>query len=289
MILAKPAGADAAGLYRVPLDGKAMSWIASPPGVLSPSQDKLAYVGLGQVYVQDLASGTRWAIPSGGHMVQFSPDGSRVAWEVASNDVTNLDRRRWDLWVAGFEGKDSHMVVSGIGGGFIGWTPNGAGWVFSGRLTSNGDSGVWVKDSSVTQPRLVFPAGQIRSPLLSPGRGWLAVTVAFSGNENEDGLWLVRIGSTGSAKRLPAYGSYRWGGENELLVIPLSTGAEGLPLVAFDAATGSATTVLGLAAAGIPIANNTWLPAPNGRSMAYLSADDMSLWVVALPRVTGSP
>lgn len=289
VVLAKPATADVSGLYRVLLNGQAMKLIVSRPGVLSPSQSLVAYVESGQVYVQDLAAGTRWAIPSAGHMVRFSPDGSLVAWEVVSSGVTNLDRRRWELWVASPDGKNPHKVVSGIGGGFIGWTPDEAGWVFSGRLTEGGDSGVWVKDSIGAPPRLVFPSERIRSPLLSPERGWLALTVAFSANTDQDGLWLVPISSPGTAEKLPIYGSYRWRSENQLLVIPLETVTKNLPLMEFNATTQTLTRLLGLQSMGIHIANNTWLPSPDGQSLAFLSAEDMSLWLIGLPQVSGGP
>jgi len=285
--LDRPPG-DPLGIYRVDLEGSPPALVERGAAAFSQDMNWMAIQAGGAIAIVDRVSGDRWMVPSQGRMVRFSPDADWVTWQVQSSNVANLDRRRWSLWLGAPNSRDITSPLGGFGGGFIGWGPSESALLFTGRREIDGPVGLWRSSIDGDHVEMLIQAEGIRGSLVSPGGGWVALTVAFSGDQSLDGLWLVST-TGGQAFKLPQFGAYRWRREGQLLVIPLENGRTPIRLVQVDARDGRIAE-LTLADGAIPaISDNTWDVSPDGRWLVYQSGTDGNLWLLRLPGGTESP
>jgi hypothetical protein len=270
------------GIYAFDLEGGPPSLVQSGAVEFSPDLAWTASREGGVVSVRESGTDQSWRVPSDGRMIHFSPRSDWVAWQIQSSNVAYLDRRRWTLELGSLASHEVSSPLSGIGGGFVGWGPDEKTLLFSGRQVADGPAGLWRSSLTGQDAELLFPSERLRSPLVSPNGGWVALTVAFSGDPSQDGLWVVST-QTGVAFKAPFFGAYRWRSEGSLLVIPLEAGRAPARLLDVDAETEQTVTLpLGQGALA-DIANNTWEISPDGRWLVYLSAADGNLWLVRLP------
>ncbi len=284
----RPSAVAPSGIWGVPSTGGEPQFITRRLGIYSPDGSLVAYPEGGQTYVERGDGSQRWTVPSGGRAVSFSPDGQWLAWQVASSSV-NFDRRRVDLWVSRVDGQEARLVASLTGGGLSGWFPDSARLLVSGRSAAaaagtNDNSQILAALTIVDgSTQTIVQAVGLRGGVLSPQGGWLVYTVSFSGDPAADGLWVAR--TDGSAPlRLSLFGAYRWRSEGALAVIPLEPGAEAQRLVAVDAATGEQHALTDPAVTPLHIAGGDWALNPDGRQVAYVSAEDHNIWVLELNR-----
>ena len=168
-----------------------------------------------------------------------------------------------------------------VGGDLLGWTRNDERLLVSGRPADETQTGIWSLDLAGTAT-LLWGADRPRSVLLSPDGGWLALLLAFSGDPQADGLWILST-SDGAPRRIDAYGSYRWRSEGRLLLLPFEAGASGLSVVEVESESGRTRATLPAGALSGGVANNDWVPSPDGRWIVYLNATEGNLWLAALP------
>jgi len=277
----RPSETAAAGLWAVPAAGGAPRFVTNKLGIYSPDRTVFAYPLAGQTYIERVSDGTRWTVPAGGRAIAFSPDGTRIAWQVASSSI-NFDRRAVQIWVANVDGSAARSVATLSGGGLGDWLPDGQRVLVSGR--DSGDRVGFAGTLNVDDGSLVtvVAAPNLRGAQVSPGGGWLAYQVAFSGDAAQDGLWVLPL-TGGAPLRLVLFGAYRWRSEGQLLVIPLEPGTTAMRLVQVDASTGAARDLTDLAITRLHIVGGDWALAPDGRRIVYVSADDHNLWLLELP------
>jgi hypothetical protein len=276
------------GTYRVDLTGDPATMFEAGAAEFSPDLVWAVTKDGGAVVLHNRIFGQTWRVASEGRMVRFSPQSDWIAWQIQSSNVADLDRRRWSLSLGSLDTRDVTAPLSGIGGGFIGWGISESNLLFSGRQEMAGPAGLWRSSVAGDDLNLIFPADAIRSPLVSPDGGWVALTVAFSGDQENDGLWIVAT-QTGGAFKVPQFGAYRWRSEGQLLVIPLENGQMPLRLVEASAPDGSVRE-LSLGPNEIPpIANNTWEVSPDGRWLLIQAASDGNLWLLRLPDEMQAP
>ncbi|MGA9534049.1 MAG: hypothetical protein WBR18_15110 [Anaerolineales bacterium] len=228
--------------------------------------------------VRRLGDNVEWRIPTGGRPLEFSPDGSQVAWIVSSNSIANRDRLRSAIWSGQFDGSERRHVVDVIGGSLLGWTADSAGLLVSGRLEAQGPAGVWHIELG-KEPTLLFNAERVREASLSPEARWLAFYIAFSDDVSQDGLWLLDTVS-GESVKLDSFGAFRWRGPDRLLVIPLDPQSD---RVVFDEyQPGQADPIGEHSFPSMPIDDNDWSLSPDGRVIVYRSSLDGNLWWASL-------
>jgi hypothetical protein len=173
------------------------------------------------------------------------------------------------------------------GGGLGAWLPDGSGFLVAGRdeaaTAAAGQPRQFLGKLSLEDGTIapLATAPQFRGTLLSPAGGWVAYSVAFSGDPAADGLWLLSL-ADGSQRRLDLYGAYRWRAEGRLLVIPLEPEAGGQRLVEVEAATGAIRPLTDPAVTALRIAAGDWALSPDGRQVAFVNAADRNLWVLTL-------
>ena len=254
-------------------------FITDRPGIYSADRSLIAYPQSGQTYIERIG-GERWVAPSEGRALAFSPDGTRIAWQVASSSA-NFDRRAVEVWAANVDGSEARVVIRLIGGGFSAWFTDGVRLLVSGRESPDDDpflAAVHLADGSLTP---IVRGPQLRGSRLSPAGGWLVYQVAFSGDPNADGLWVVRTDGSGNW-RLEVYGAYRWRAEGRLLMIPLEPGAASQRLLEIDAASGQVRALTDPAVTPFRIAGGDWALSPEGNRVAFVSADDHNIWLIEL-------
>ena len=117
--------------------------------------------------------------------------------------------------------------------------------------------------------------------MLSPGDGWVAYQVAFTGDPEADGLW-VAAASGANVRRLDVFGAYRWRDEGRLVVAPLEPGPAAQRLVEVQASDGARRALTDPAVTPLRIAGGDWAISPDGRRVVFVSASDHNLWVLEL-------
>ncbi len=287
-----PAPDAPTGIWGVDLAGGQPRFVGGRPGILSPDGALVAYPQGGQTYIQRLADGQRWSVPSGGRAISFSPDGARIAWQTASSSV-NFDSRTVEIWLApdsfgnrgpaNVDGSAARRVATLTGGGLSDWFPDGERLLVSGREA--GGRGFLAALNLADGALSVIARGErLRGGTVSPGGGWVAWSVTFSGDPAADGLWVARADGTG-ARRLIPYGAYRWRREGRLLLIPLeaNAGVESHRLLEVEAATGQLTPLTDPTITRFRIAGGDWALSPDGDHVAFVSAADHNIWVIDLP------
>ncbi len=286
--LDRPSQGGEFGIFRVDTNGTTPALVYPGAGVLSRDLGWMATDQAGRVTVTHLADGSRWTVPSDGRMVGFSPASDQVYWQTMSTDVTNVDKRRWNLTIGDLNSHAITRPVGGIGGGFVGWGPKQAQLLFSGRQQAGGPAGLWVSKLDGSDRRLLFQADRIASPLVSPSGGWVALTVTFSGDPARDGLWVIPTDGAPAVK-LSLFGAFRWRAEGELLVIPLEASGGRLRLMQVEARSGQGIDLMSGSVFPQSIADNTWEPSPDGAWIVFRSGEDGNLWLVGLPGPGAGP
>jgi len=281
----KPAADAQAGVWGVGLQGGEPELYSDRLGLYSDDMSLLAYPQGGRTVVERLADGTRWSIANGGRRVSFSPDSRLVAW-TGGQSGPPYDTARRQIWVCQVDGSQAHMLLEVFGGSFVSWLPDGR-MLVDGRLDSS-ESGeaFWIYDPNNPDQgavRALARAERLRGALLSPGGSWLAYQVTFAADPAEDGLWLVDTAS-GSQTRLDLFGAYRWRDNGHLLVIPLDTSATWHSLREYDAFSAELRQLTDPQVTPFKVANGDWSVSPDGKHIAFVSAQDFNIWLLTLPR-----
>lgn len=283
--LDRPNSVAPSGLWAVPAEGGAApQFVTDRLGLYSPDRTLLAYPAGGDTFIERLVgdgTGERWPVGNGGRPVDFSPDGTRLAWQTAST-ARNFDNRVVSIWLANVDGTSRQVVAELTGGGLAGWFPDGQRLLVTRRDLAADVVELAALDLATGSVASIAREYQLRGTLLSPAGEWLAYQVTFSGDPARDGLWVARTDGTG-ARRLELYGAYRWRAEGRLLVVPLEPGAGSQRLVEFDAATGTGRPLTDPAQTPLTIANGDWSLSPDGRRFVFVNAADRNLWMLDLP------
>ncbi len=280
----KPSADVQAGIWGVGLQGGAPERYSDHLGLYSPDHSLLAYPQGGRVVVERLSDGTRWSIANGGRAIHFSPDGTQVAW-TGGQSGPPYDTARRQIWVSQVDGSQAHQVLEIFGGGFVSWLPDGR-MLVDGRMdVSETGEAFWIFDprNSAQEPiRELLRVDRLRGALLSPGGSWLAYQVTLAADPAENGLWLVDTAS-GQRKRLDLFGAYRWRDDGRLLVIPLDTRSEWHTLWQVDAQSGESKPLTDPQVTPFKVANGDWSVSPDGRHVAFVSAQDFNIWLLTPP------
>lgn len=286
LFIDKPSPDSPAGVWGVDLAGGPAQFISDRLGIFSRDQQLRAFPEGGQTIVERLSDGQRWTIPSGGRAVSFSPDGQQVAWTSGQGTAGSPSVPR-QIWVSRADGSQARQVASLPGGSFAGWFPDGR-LLISGRLDPpEAGQALWaltLPADSAGQPALAELARgeRIRGTSISPDGQWLAYLVTLSADPQQNGIWLVDTQS-GEKRRLELFGGYRWRDGNRLLVVPLDLEQTVHRLWQVDLESGETIPLTDPAVTPFKIANGDWSVSPDGRQVAFVSAQDQNIWLLTLP------
>jgi Tol biopolymer transport system component len=278
-----PSDSAQAGLWAVSVLGGEPHFVTARLGSYSADGSLIVYPEGGQTYIERIATGERWVVPTEGRAISLSPDMTQIAWQVNSS-LFSFDRRAVDLWVANLDGSGARLVVRLVGGGLSGWFPDGQRLLVTHRESAGSDPILSVLSLADGTLRQLASSHSLRGVSVSPEGGWVAYQIAFSGDPAVDGVW-VSSSDGAFAVRLDLFGPYRWRSEGRLLIVPLesASGSASHRLVEADVATGQTAPLTEPGLVPFRIANGDWAVSPDGRRVVFLNAEDRNLWLVELP------
>ena len=274
----RPSSGQPSGIWGVSLSGGAPVFVTARLGIYSPDETLVAYPERGQTFIERVG-GQRWVVANGGRAVLFSPDSRRIAWQVAASPV-NFDTRQVVIWVASVDGTGAHKVATLLGGGLSAWFPDGQRLLVTSRDGAMSQvQALNLADGGLT---LIATGARIQGLALSPLGGWVAYSIAFSGDPKQDGLYVT--GTSGEAgSRLDIFGAFTWRSEGRLLVVPLEPSATSNRLVEVHAEDGYERLLTDPALTPFQIAEGNWSLSPDARRLAFVSAANHNIWVMDLP------
>ena len=262
-----------------------------------------------------LADGARWTVPAGGRPVWESPDLAQVAWTTAPD--VNWERRVTTVWVAPFEGGAAHEVARLPRGSLLGWLDEGHLLLRGREQLADGDDVLWLLDLASGDRTEITRGARLRETRVAPGGRRVAWLVTQREEASENGLFVADLGpvldggsgvegaqsadgAAGTASETPTeqavdespatvrvtrvdlpFGAYAWRDAERLLLVPLEPGRPGMRLLEQDLRTGG-TRERTPTSEPFVIDSGDWTVAPDGRYVAFVSAGDRNIWLIAL-------
>lgn len=277
LFLDGPPARASTGIYTVAANGGAVTRRFSRVAFFSPRLLWAVRPGTGETTtLERLADGRRFTLPTRGGDVTWTRAETRLAY-TRSDTSGNFDRRTTRVFVADAFGAP-RQVATLYGGGISGWV-NETTLLLSGkRNAGDRDRELFTLDTRTGARRTLATALSFRGVSLSADGSRVAYYVAFD-SAARNGLW-VRPTAGGAARKLAAFGSYRWRGAARLLLIPLDPDGSPHVLREYDARANAWRTLGDL---GDQVRQGDWNVSPDGRKVSYLSARDGNVWVVELP------
>jgi hypothetical protein len=219
--------------------------------------------------------------------LSLSPDATQVVWRISDSEGP-FDQRQTQLWLAAAGSKDARKIITLYGGGLSAWLPDGR-WLLSGRrAVEEAERALFVYDLASGQSTELFRALSFRNLLLSPDGAWIAFTVTLDPKPERDGLWLVRTDGK-EQRKLDFFGAYAWRDAGFLYYIPYQPAANSHEIWAYHVASGRSVRVTDAALTPFKVAQGDLAFAPDGRSVAFVSASDLNLWLIPLPAEIALP
>ena len=280
----KPNETATAGIWGVKLNGEPPQLITSQVGIFSPDFKYVAYPKATETVIAEVNGGKQWVVrEAGGRSISFSPDSKSISWQVSSS-LVNFDLRTVEVWVANVDGARAKKIATLFGGSVSWWLPDSTKMLATVRKEANTDPILNILNIADGKLTPIAQAPGFRGTMLSPDGGWIMYQIAFSGDANKDGIWVVRSDGK-DLKRLEVFGSYRWQSEGKILFAPLEniTGKQSHRFIEVDAATGNVRALTDPNVTPFRIANGDWNLSPDGKSVVFLNAEDRNLWMLELP------
>ena len=248
-------------------------------GIYSPDGSLVAYRSGDSTLIERVADGDTWDVPAYGRAIAFSPDGQRIAWQIASG-TENFDRRLVQVWVSDVNGDNARQVAQLVGGGLTGWLADSRRLLITQR-TPGLPPALGIFDPDANTFTGLASGDFLRGVNLSPDGRWLAYTQQFSGDPERDGIWIQSL-EGGEPTRVSVFGSYRWQPDGGLIVIPLELHAPAQRVVRVEATTGEVKALTDPAVTPLQILDGDWTLSPDGRRLVYVNVADRNIWLLEL-------
>ena len=283
----RPASTGQSGIYAVPL------W---PPGALPAMLDTrlametegsrfLVRPEVGYSVVRDVSSGLEWPLPTEGNPVRLSHDGSRAVWWEAPGGREQIDALN-RVFSSSISGEDAREIGALWGASVIAFLPDNRHVIVSGRPEQGRPDYILARLDTIEGRMDELVRGRwLGQVSVSPDGAWLAYMISLDRDRPEaNGIWVAPTApGLAEARKLEAYGAYRWRDASRLVYVPMMPGAAQHTLIEFDVHRGGSSLLFDPTLMPIRIASNDWTIAPDGKTMAFVSADDGNIWVLALP------
>lgn len=279
----RPSSAAPAGLYAVDVTqpGATPTLVTDRMLVYSPDLKAAAYPQGKLTIIEQLDSGRRWELDTGGNPPALAPNRSRIVWEDTAESGP-FDARLTTVYLAELTDASPRpeTILSVYGGGLVAWFPDSQRLLIAGRPALTVEQRV-LSVISLTNRSTVELAREerISGIALSPGGAWVAYMVTFAKDENRNGLWIVR--SDGAQRhKLELFGSYQWRDNERLLIIPMEPDVISHAVWQSSASSGALTRLTNPRLTPFKIANGDWRVSPDGAQMVFLNAADKALWLL---------
>lgn len=231
--------------------------------------------------IERLSDGQKFRIRTGGRNVQLSPDRTRAVW-AETPQVGPNDERVTQIMGANIDGSEARPIVSLLRGGVGGWLDDDR-LLLTARTDPKSQEVVLFAFSLSSGARTELARSErLRGTLTSPGGDWIAYTINFDSNAQNNGTWLVSTDGK-TRRKLPFFGSFQWRDRDRIIYIPLELNKASHVFYEYDARRDLTRALTDIAASPIKIANGDWAVSPDGRKVVFLNAKDRNLWLWDLP------
>ncbi len=281
MYLDKPSAASAAALYSIDANNPSVARREFSSVVRLSVSEKFAILNGSTTRVERLSTGERVSVAASS--VLFSPSEQQIAWTVSS-DGGRFDTQRTTVFVANLKVSprlvltQTRAVAVLYGGGLSGWLNDQTLVVNGKRKAGTRDRALMTLDLKFKNLKTFSSALNFRGISISPKGRFVAYYVAFD-SKARNGLFVLDTNS-GTTRRLPWFGSYRFRDANRFVLIPMQN-AKTHSLLEWDLRTNTQRTLVNLAA---QVAVDDWQVAPNGSSLVFVNASNRAMYVVDLPK-----
>jgi hypothetical protein len=280
----KPTVSAPVGIYGVDVAHPQTPRLVTPRITFYAHQMSLAIdVKPGSTIIESVADGKRWSVPAGGAVVSVSPNEKRIAWDTGVPFPPEARVAR--IHVANFDGSGAKIVATVNRGGIGGWISDDM-LLVSGRTSVQSREQVLYSLSVVTgELKPLVSAEGLRGGNLSPDGAWLAYQVAPNPDPAKNGLWLMKTDGTGQFHGSPdLFGPVQWRDAHRLLIVPFRPTAESHEVWELDVTTQQTRRLIDPAVTPFKIDDGDWAVSPDGRTVAFVSAQDRNLWLLSLPQ-----
>lgn len=298
--------------YDQPAPGQDGTWSISPEQQSAPQRERPQwgyYWANGTLlaaprpsrrdtYVLHTLTGREWVLPTTNNPI-FSADGTVVAYPTAAagqpGGAPPAPAMGFSgpapafvlssIVLAGADGQNARTIQLPINGSVLAWLPGADGapnarLLLSGRRAANDDPSLWAFDTRDRSLVELARARRLVGALPSPDGTWVAWVSMWNRDSSEDGLWVSRSGGS-DARKLPAFGGYRWTADNRIILIPHRASHEQPHEIwSFNPADGEAARLLNPGQPHIRVSNYDWDCSPDGKQICFVSADDKALWLL---------
>lgn len=240
------------------------------------------------VTMHDRETGQSWGLAGIGSLPFVSPDGTRIAYDGRSaQEPMYANLRQATVVVADLDGGNPRSVTSIYGGGIVGWFPDGSSVLVLGSPALGGQRpALWHVDVTTGATKMLGDAAHLRNASISPNGVWVAFLSLFEEEPELNTTWAINVLS-GEERRLDFVGGYAWvsvEGATLVYVPPRDSANEGSAVWQLDVATGERTRLIDPHQFPLFIANADWALAPDGKRLAFVSAQDYAIWLLDMSR-----
>jgi Tol biopolymer transport system component len=278
MFIDKPDASSPTGFYVVDVDA------VTPPKLFgehitffsSDMQYAISYDAVNST-IERLSDGQKWQIHNGGRSVLLSPNHSRVVWNESGQNGP-IETRLTTVMIANLDGSDQHTLLSALRAGVSAWLDDDR--LLMTARPNRGSQAVTLSVYSLSEGtgRVLATSEHLRSVLPAPDGTWIAYTIVFDKDPEQNGLWLVRTDG-GTARKLDFWGSFQWRDDHRIVYVPLTSDSTNHAFYEYSAQTGVQRRLTGPADPSFKIANGDWVVSPDGSKIVFLESKDLNLWM----------
>ncbi len=234
--------------------------------------------------VHDRETGQSWDLSGVGALPFISPDGTRIAFDGRTRVTpAYANRRAAAITVADLNGTNVRQLTTLFGGGIVGWFPDGSRVLVLGTEVQGGQRpALWHVNVTTGSVEKLDDAARMANISIAPGGAWVAFLTLFEEDAYWNTTWAMNV-DTGEQRRLDFAGPYAWVRDQDATLVYVSlreSADQGFGVWRLDVNTGQRDRLVDPARTPLFIANGDWALAPDGKRLAFVSAQDGAIWLV---------
>lgn len=280
--------------WDAPADGQAGTWRVSVSGdnrhYLNPRFGLSSRTGFqaipnptsGTTTVINLDGFEIGSIANGGVVTWVSPDGRLAAWleRLPVTTRSSSVNRSMRLWVSEVSGAGMRPLIE-LQAASIHWLADSRNIVVPARAMDGSQAGIWLVDTQSGTSRVVVEANFLHAVDVSPDGQRVSYLQTFSGDPNQDGVWVAEIFGDRRWK-LPISVGARWGSDSgHLWTLELASNENGADrLIQWDVENGLPVAEHALSGRA---RDQRWESSPTGNAVAYWREADGAVVIERLP------
>jgi Tol biopolymer transport system component len=281
MFIDKPAENAPTGFYAVDVTAPAPPKLISEHVAFfsSDMQFAISYDAVNAT-IERFSDGQKWQIRNGGRTVLLSPNHKYVVWNESGQNGP-IETRVTTVMMANLDGTDGHPLGSALRAGVSAWLGDDRLLMTARPNRSSQEVTLSVYSLSGGASRVLATSEHLRNVLPSPDGTWVAYTIVFDKDLEQNGLWLIRA-DAGTARKLDFWGSVQWRDNLRIVYVPLLSNSTNHAFYEYDAETGVHRRLTDPSVTSFKIANGDWVVSPDGSKIVFLETKDLNLWMWSL-------